>query len=127
MLSTFQAGLPENNTLHQSSTCPQANQPHTKTRCANNEILKIFTSWWQQTELKGPRFQRANMNRTCHHGDRGRQRVLFSDAFGLPNPMLQGERAEQKIKVVKDSAMFRELTTNMKTKKQHTKKQNNYC
>lgn len=70
-------------------------QPHTnhplahkttiplKPRCANNEILKIFTSWWQQTELTPPPgFSGPNMNRTCHHGDRGRQPVLFK-CFGV--------------------------------------------
>jgi len=36
--------------------------------------------------------------------------------------MLQGERAGQKIKAAKDSAMFTELTTNMKNKKQYMKK-----
>lgn len=101
------------NPLQQSSTCPQ--NSHTLNRGA--QITKSWRSLHPggSNEVDTPWFHWTTI--AC-----GRQRVLFSNAFGLPNPMLQGERAEQKIKAAKDSAMFTELTTNMKNKKQYMKK-----
>lgn len=79
--------------------CQQASQPQTKTRCANNEILKIFTSLWQQMEVTPPRWiEHATM--VTVEGN-----AFFFKCFGYTY-LMPRRGASKKFKVAKDSAML---------------------